>query len=220
MNPMDAKVLLLLSVLIITGIYFLPSAMARFAGGHTLELNSTGGAASLACTSCHQYIYDELNATSASEQVLIAHRNAAGNTTYTSTLLNPRVTNTTESKLCLMCHLAKIPINVSHTQVIVRVCTDPSCHGTNESSENTVYPDAGGMGPKLGNVLNVHETWFDQFSGFESQYMNETGVNYTKGYWTCMGCHTAVGVQINKTGTEYFAHDNINAFNDQPRRYL
>ncbi len=217
---MEAKPLFLLSVLIVTGIYLLPSVMARLAGGHTWELNSTGGAASLECTSCHQYIFDELNATAASSVVLAAHRNAAGNTTYTSTLLNPKVSNTTNSKLCLMCHLAKITLNESHTQIIVRVCIDPSCHGTNESTNNTIYPEEGSMGPRLGNVTNVHEPWFDGSSGFTSPLLNETGANYSKGYFVCLGCHTVVGVNINKTGTEYFAHNDSGAFNNKTRRYL
>lgn len=219
---MEAKVLILLSILLIVGIYVLPSAMARIAGTHTFELNSTGGAANLVCTTCHGYVYNELSSTQESNAVLTAHRNAAGNTTYTSTLLNPNVTNTTNSKLCLMCHLTKFKISASHTQIIIRPCIDPSCHGTNESTNNTIYEKAGKMGPALGNVSNVHENWFDQQSSFISPLLNETGSNYSRGYFVCIGCHTAVGFEIhyNESTPEYFAHDNLNAFGGKARRYL
>ncbi len=216
---MEAKILFLLTTIVIMGIYLLPSAMARLAGSHTWELNSTDGAASLDCTDCHQYIFDELNATTKSREVLTAHRNAAGNSTFSSQLLNPKVTNTSDSKLCLMCHLAKISVSTMHTQIMVRPCIDISCHGSNESTNNTIYFEAGRMGVILGQT-NVHESWFDQFSGFNSDFLNETGAAYSKGYFTCMGCHTQVGVQINRSGTEYFAHNTTSAFGGNARRYL
>jgi len=214
---MDAKIPLILSAMVVLGMYLMPSTIARFAGSHSWELNATGGAATMECIRCHQYIYDELSATTESREVLTAHRNAAGNETYTSTLLTSNVSNKTNSELCLMCHLAKIRISTSHTQIIVRPCIDTSCHGTNESYENeSLYPDARGMGPKLGKI-NVHENVFDDFSGFISPLLNETGANYSRGYFLCLGCHTQVSVQINKTGTESFAHND----NSQTqRRYL
>jgi len=215
---MDAKILLIMSVLITLGIYLLPSTVARLSGSHSWELNGSGGAASLECVKCHQYIYAELSATTESSAVLTAHRNAAGNTTYTSsTLLSSRVSNTTESELCLMCHLAKVTAASSHTQIIVRPCIDTSCHGTNESYENaSIYPDARSMGPKLGKT-NVHEYVFDDLSGFISPLLNETGANYSRGYFLCLGCHTDVGIGIEKTSTESFAHNDSN---QAQRRYL
>ncbi len=213
---MDSKVLFLLSILIIMGIYLLPSAMAKYVGSHTWEVNFTTGAAGLECTKCHQLIFDELNSTTASRNVLTTHRDAAGNATYTSILLNSSVSNTTDSEFCLMCHLVKERVPTSHTQILVRPCIDTSCHGSNESTNNTIYFEAGRMGVILGQT-NVHENWFDQFSGFNSELLNESGVYYSKGYFTCIGCHTQVGVQINKTGTESFAHNNSSA---DKRRYL
>ncbi|MEE8168160.1 MAG: hypothetical protein V3T58_04745 [Candidatus Hydrothermarchaeales archaeon] len=213
---MEWKILLIFSLLIV-GIYLFPSATARFAGSHTMEFNQSGGATEFRCTTCHEYIFDELNLTQESREVLLAHRNAAGNATYTSTLLNPNVSNSTDNKFCSMCHLAKTTIE-THTQILVRPCTDLSCHGDNETYENdTLYPEARSMGPKLGNITNVHERWFDQSSGYDSQYLNETGANYAKGYFTCLGCHTSIGVELNRTGTEYFAHNDSNALQ---RRYI
>jgi len=213
---MDVKILLLLSFLITMGIYLLPASVARISGTHSWELNATGGAASLECVGCHQYIYDELSATADSREVLTAHRNAAGNETYTSILLTSNVSNETNSKLCLMCHLAKIRISTSHTQIIVRPCTDVSCHGSNESTNNTIYSEAGGMGVILGQT-NAHEYVFDDLSGFTSPLLNETGANYSQSYFLCLGCHTRVSVQINKTGTDSFAHNDSN---QAQRRYL
>ncbi len=217
---MDAKILLI-ALVIVAGIYFFPQATAKFAGSHSWEANRTGGAANLQCVRCHQYIVDEWNATLDSRNAFAKHRAAAGNASYTSALLNPNVTNTTTSKFCLMCHLAKITVPTSHSQILVRVCIDINCHGNNATTNNTFYPEAGSMGVKLGNFTNVHERWFDALSGFSTSLLNETGANYSQGFFACFGCHTQVGVNIERGGTgESYAHNDTSAFDDKRRRYL
>ncbi len=217
---MDAKIFLI-ALLIVAGIYLFPQATAKLTGGHAWEVNRTGSAANLQCTRCHQYIVEELNTTLESRNTFARHRRAAGNSSYTSTLLNPNVANTTTDKFCLMCHLAKITVPRSHTQILVRACIDVNCHGNNGSTNNTFYPEAGGMGFRLGNFTNVHERIFDVHSGFSSGLPNETGANYSQGFFLCLGCHTQVGINIERLGEgESYAHNDTNEFAGNPRRYL
>jgi len=206
---------LLIVFLIVVAVYTLPYIVATISGTHTMEVNMSASVKGLQCVNCHEYIWDELSLTDESSNVLQAHRNAAGNTNYTAGWLTLNITNTTDSGVCLLCHLAQIQIQGSHTQVVTRACTDLDCHGTNESTNNTAY-NVGDIGLDLGNQTNVHERWFDAMSGYKSAYQNETGANYTKGYWACLGCHTHVKVSINATEAAY-PHDDPSA---EQKRYL
>ncbi len=206
---------LILCVLVV-GIYVFPTVIATFAGSHTLERNESGGAASLQCTTCHEYILEELSTTAASSGILQKHRNAAGNSSYTEGWLNLTIDNTTEYGVCQLCHLGQTLVVGRHTQTVVRVCTDPDCHGNNATTNNTAYYAAGIVGSHLGNVTNVHGNWFKAMGALSSNYTNETGTNYTLDYWACLACHTSV--EIDKEITEgSFAHDDPNAGRD---RYL
>ncbi len=221
---MGQNVPLLLLALLVIGVYVLPSIVATFAGSHTTEFNASVYVKGLQCPDCHEYIWDELSLTDESRNVLQAHRNAAGNGSkvgnYTTNWLSMDLDNTTNSSLCYFCHIVQIntstgePLTPTHTQILVRVCTDLDCHGNNESTDNTAY-DAGDIGPDLGNK-NAHERWFDGMSKYGSTYKNETGANYTKGYWACLGCHTYVEMNINATEDAYL-HDDAGA---EQRRYL
>lgn len=206
---------ILIVFLIVAAAYILPQVVATFTGTHTMEVNATG-ASSLTCTGCHGVILAELNATPRSREVFQAHRNAAGNTTYTSNWLTSEITNTTDSDVCLLCHLAEFEVGGSHTQVIIRACTDVDCHGNNETSNNSLYPTATGNASAMLSGENVHSRWFDEMSGYNSSARNETGANYTTSYWACMGCHTEVGMDINVTEAVYLHNDSSAA----RRRYL
>jgi hypothetical protein len=208
-------------ILLILGVYVLPSVFARFAGTHTMEINESTGAAGLNCIACHQIIFDELNATADARTVLQAHRKAAGNTSYTLGWLNMTIDNSTDVGICYLCHRPQTNLTNSHTKSVVRACTDLDCHGTNETTNNTAYPTAGQVGPILGSH-NVHEPFFDGMSAYYSNYLNETGANYTLGYWACLGCHTEVIVTRNLTKNTY-QHDNFTQeFEDgrDRKRYL
>jgi hypothetical protein len=201
---------------VIVGIYVIPSFTASFSGGHTIELNKTGGLPALKCLACHQYIQDELTSTSATQLVLQAHSDAAGNSSYTSRWLTSKINNQTNNQVCLLCHIAELTIAGSHTQSIVRTCIDVDCHGNANITNNTAYPTAGSVGPKLGNTSNVHGRWFAGISEYPSKYFNETGAYYSKGYLACLGCHTEVNLDLNITQGS-FPHDNPSA---ERRRYL
>jgi len=215
-----AKVLALIAIVIL-GVYVIPTALARFSGSHTWELNATAGVSSINCVRCHEYIKDELNATSWTREVYLAHQAAAGNTSYTHGWLNLTIDNTTPFGVCQLCHLNQLSATSSHTKVTVRACTDLDCHGNNATTNNTAYK-AGSMGPKLGgsdpsNPTNVHMRVFNQISAMGSGYLNETGVDYRKGFFFCLGCHTFVKFEITRTGREGWNHSD---FNFPRRRYL
>lgn len=201
--------------IVVTSIYVLPIIAARFSGSHTAEVNMSGGPTSLECTGCHSNILSELQATTESQRVFQIHAYAAGNTSYVRDFLTSNITNTTNSDVCLLCHLAQTRITGSHTQLVVRACTDLDCHGTNATTNNTGYPIAGNVGVKLGEK-NVHERWFDALSATDSFNQNETGNYYSHSFWTCLGCHT--GAKANITSTEaLYPHSDQNA---QQRRYF
>jgi hypothetical protein len=208
---------LFIVLLLAAGIYVLPSTLARFAGTHTMEFNHTGAEA-LNCVRCHSYILDELNATTASQPIFQKHRTAAGNTTYVTTYLHPNVTNATEFGVCQMCHLAKFYVSAAHTQILVRVCTDPNCHGNNNTINNTLYP-SGRMGFNLAQSPNVHQGWFQVLAEQGSPNQNESLANYSESYFTCLGCHTHVQVWLNISQT-IFLHNDTSQFGGGPKRYM
>lgn len=213
--------MLLLIGLGILGIYIIPTAVAKYAGSHTWEFNTTTGSAGINCVKCHEYIRSELNASANTRTVFQAHTDAAGNLSYTQGWLNLTVDNTTTYGVCQLCHLNQLSLTQSHTKVTVRACTDLDCHGDNATTNNTAYP-AGQMGPKLGgndstNPTNVHMRIFNQISGMDSGYLNETGSDYKKGFYFCIGCHTRAQFEITRTGSEEWNHSD---FNFAKRRYL
>jgi hypothetical protein len=206
---------ILIIFIVVASIYVLPLITARFAGSHTAEFNATSGPAAMECTGCHSNILSELQATTESQRVFQIHADAAGNTSYVRDFLTSNITNSTDSNVCMLCHLAQTRITDSHTQLVVRACTDLDCHGNNATTNNTGYPTTGNVGIKLGET-NAHERWFDALSGTDSLNRNETGDYYSHSFWTCLGCHTGVGVDIDSTEALY-PHDNAE---DPQRRYF
>jgi hypothetical protein len=175
--------------------------LAKFAGTHTVEVNQTGGVQQLRCIECHEYAFDELNSTVA-QSVLKKHKNAAGNSTYTLSWLQRSLNNQTDEGICILCHgVIKAYENLSHTGVVMRVCTDINCHGNNETTNNTMY-SAGNVGPVLGNT-NAHEEWFDDMGSYLTRHQNESGANLTRDYYTCLGCHTYTEVDISISRANY-----------------
>jgi len=180
---MRSRGTMLLLALLVLGIYVLPSVTARFAGSHTMEVNTTtGGPQNMACGQCHGYIVDELNATTKSDYVVYQHMVAAGASTV--------------STVCKFCHTTSTVIDGSHTQVTIKPCTDSTCHG-NESSTEITRNITG----RLNNTADVHRGWYQ---GMESTTdplgrVDASGTALKAGYYTCLGCHTHVGVAFNVT---------------------
>jgi hypothetical protein len=206
----------LIIIIVVALIYVLPQIAANFSGTHTSEINISVGASGLDCIACHGDILSQLTSNAESTRVFQAHSDAAGNTTYVTNFLTSNITNTTNSRVCLLCHRSQIQITDSHTQLVVRACTDLDCHGNNETTNNTGYPTAGNISAKMGSVPNAHERWLDAMSGINSTRQNETGAYYSNDFLACIGCHTGTGVKIDST-EELYPHDNAGA---SQRRYF
>jgi len=174
--------MLLLSLLVL-GIYVLPSVTARYAGSHTMEVNtSVGGPQNMKCGQCHGYIVDELNATTKSDYVVYQHMVAAG--------------ASTADTVCQFCHTVSTGIVGSHTQVTIKPCTDSSCHGNESSSEITRNVTG-----RLNTSVDMHRGWYRAMEATNDPLgrVDSSGTALKAGYYVCLGCHTHVGVAFNVT---------------------
>lgn len=193
----------MLIAVIIMGIYVLPSVIATFAGSHTIEYNQTG-VAMMDCGACHQYIVNELGATNTSMNVLNAHIAARANSTYTDNVsgwvkIGANTTPVTASNVCPLCHAAQAKITGAHTQVVTRVCDDEACHGYNGTGPPLVYATAQNVSQKLNSSADMHSRWYISLQNSSSKLVREEGGNYSRGWYSCLGCHTHVGVDLTLT---------------------
>ncbi len=210
---------LVIAVILVMGIYILPSVTAKFSGSHTMELNQSIGVNGLQCMKCHTYILDELNATGPSQSVLQAHWNAAGNTNYVGANkdlnISAGINNVTVAGACRMCHLMEddaVNIAGTHTKITIRTCIDANCHGDSPGTGSTEYIDAGSVGGKLSNSSDAHSAFFGAMKGADSSYPNEDGGNYSAGFYACLACHTHLEMNMNLTRPQAF---NINMTMDE-----
>jgi hypothetical protein len=211
------NVKLLVLAIVVLGIYVLPSAVARIAGSHTWERNSTGDSvANLRCDKCHQYIIDEIN-NNITDDAVTGHLGAVDNSDLmneTGAPLNFTSRNGTFGKtvcdadcwkVCILCHRVQKDTEgatSSHTQITIRVCTD--CHGNSTDVGQIDGPYDSNMsdvGRKLSNDTDMHNRFFDPLEGASSNYVTEGGTdtvgddgtgNYTAGFYACLACHTHV----------------------------
>lgn len=209
--------LTLLGAIVVLGAYVLPSAVATFAGSHTMEWNASANITGLKCGECHQYIVNELNATGVrkTENVIQSHLDAISDSNYTTWLLGKSFGTVTQiSEVCQLCHYTNVTISGAHTKVIIRPCTEADCHGnaTNANAYNAITSGSLktavssaylNIGPTLASSTDKHSKWFTGLTG-DSGYKRyrqgvDTGTNYTVDYYACLGCHTHVGVNFNIT---------------------
>lgn len=196
----------LIIAMVVAGIYVLPGVVATFAGSHTWELNQTQPQNSrvldLKCGECHQYIVNEITLGNNNGLVGEKHLNASQNASYMNYVANMTVA-TGYSNMCKLCHFTNISATGVHTQVIIRPCTWSTCHGNStDAGQPGFYAQAGAVGPKLGNNTEVHSNWFTalESSPTTTNYTSPDGVsNVTMGYYTCLGCHTHVGIDFDIT---------------------
>jgi hypothetical protein len=214
-ETVDMRMLMLIGI-IITGIYVLPSVTAKFAGSHTMEFNATG-VSSMNCGDCHQYVQDELNATSAANSVIDAHITALTDSNYTNStntsapLAIDSIPGATISDVCMLCHEVQTAASGAHTKVTIRACTDVACHGLNSSAGiATPYPAKQNITEKLSSDADAHSVWYNAMTsaspykvedvdGRAGDILNQTAVtgsNYTISFYTCLGCHTHVGIDF------------------------
>jgi hypothetical protein len=207
----NKKILLFIAVLIL-GIYVLPSAVAKYAGSHTWEVNESAGVTALQCGKCHTYIKNEITAAT-NNDTMWAHRNASANASYVGDGMIINITNTPTGSLddvCWMCHIMEQDALVTggHTKVVIRVCTDSDCHGDEAGTTScTVFASGfGGVNTscnvtgKLNSSADAHWNFYRPLTGYTSSIGNEDdGINYDMGFVACMACHTHVGLDLNIT---------------------
>jgi hypothetical protein len=106
----------------------------------------------------------------------------------------------------MLCHEIETSLtNRSHTKIVIRVCTDPDCHGLPDDGTVVMALDGQNVTQKLGSDSDAHSIYLDGLDGINTTYKkaNQTdtsnGGNYTAGFFACLGCHTHVGVSLNET---------------------
>lgn len=224
---------LILSIVVVSGIYVLPSVIATFAGSHSMEVNTTGTLGDYSdfytpgcgychegrnvlknfprCTACHEYILNELNATANSRNVLAKH-------TPPYTPFNEQGRESEVNYACVMCHHPpKINFAGTHTRVGVVACT--YCHGNSTDpgvfdTGNEGHPAKGRpnetawVGPKLASSYDGHSNWFKGMETTDSIY-SFPGENrsFSAGFYACLACHTHLEMNMKLSRPQAF---NVN----------
>ena len=77
--------------------------------------------------------------------------------------------------------------------------------GKQTTSTISGYSKSAETGKSLNKTADAHNKWFDASAAQPDSYLNpQTGENYTKDYYTCMGCHTHADVQLDITKSTGF----------------
>lgn len=132
------------------------------------------------------------------------------------------------SEICHLCHNASLTGKLGAHGITMRTCDDDWCHGNRNyvlndpelfnTSQNTTV----NVGMVLNESDNLHRDFYlsqsNESTGYASSEpfnhtMGNTAGNYTsKGYWTCMGCHSKIQIEITIETDKPFNHT------DTPRR--
>ncbi len=117
------------------------------------------------------------------------------------------------SEICHLCHNASLTGKLGAHAIAVRTCDDDWCHGNRNFSLNDpeLFDKSQNTAVNVGLVLiesdNLHKDFYLSQSNESTGYvagdpfinhtMGNTAGNYTsKGYWTCMGCHSKVQIEM------------------------
>ena len=133
------------------------------------------------------------------------------------------------NELCSFCHNTTLfGLSGTHTRRTVRVCDDDRCHG----NQNRTYNDPDLFGEDSGAAhvgvnlsRSVHAAFYLSASNESSPHVagepfghgagNVHGSYISKGYWSCMGCHSGAGANITFGQAEHYGHGDESA----PTRY-
>ncbi len=133
------------------------------------------------------------------------------------------------AEICHLCHNSSL-FGIAGHAATVRVCDDDRCHG----NRNHAYlGSATGMFVDPPNVRyvvtagyniskeNVHQSFYLNLSDQPSIYSaghpygnpcgNAYGSELSKGHWTCVGCHSDVGTEVNLNPHPVYNHSDPNA---------
>lgn len=128
-------------------------------------------------------------------------------------------------EICFLCHGAALFGLKGHANVTVRTCDDDRCHGNKNNFYNDpdLFENSSFSKTAAGNLIsknNVHKYYYNSSSNESSNYnagkpFNHTpgntdpsGSKLSKGYWTCLGCHSQVTVNVSIKPAEPYNHSD------------
>ncbi len=136
-----------------------------------------------------------------------------------------------ENEICHLCHNATLTGKLGAHGITIRTCDDDWCHGNRNyvfndpELFNTSQNTALNVGMVLNESGNLHRDFYLSQSNEPTGYASGEPFNHTmgnrvgdyisKGYWTCMGCHSQVQIEITIKPDKRFNHTET-----PRRRYL
>ncbi|MCX9075894.1 MAG: hypothetical protein OIN88_14810 [Candidatus Methanoperedens sp.] len=127
-------------------------------------------------------------------------------------------------EICMLCHSRSLLGIEAHAgTAIVSSCDDDRCHGNrmymyNDPSLLGINSNITAAGYNI-SVDNIHSEYYlttsnqsspyDAYPLFGYTHGNVNGSYISRGYYTCMGCHSDVNVDINLILPPTYEHDNI-----------
>lgn len=132
-------------------------------------------------------------------------------------------------EMCFLCHKATLfGISATHTNTTARGCDDDRCHGNARHRYNhpDLFPNASSSVVHAGYLLsrdNIHVPFYASASNESSSHMDGSpfgqpggnvapdGQHISKGFWTCLGCHSHVEVSPISVSTDHYLHSNPDA---------
>ncbi len=116
-----------------------------------------------------------------------------------------------DGEVCKLCHMAGLfGVSGTHTSMTVVGCTNDNCHG-NSNVPGKAFDYFGGANSHLGagyQISRKQEAHSNFYYGMKSQnsaYVSADGngsvalANISADYYTCLGCHTHVGMKLSIT---------------------
>lgn len=126
-----------------------------------------------------------------------------------------------ENEICHLCHNATLAGTSGMHSIIIRTCDDDWCHGNRQYAFTdpdlfNISLDTVMAGKSLNGTGNIHRsfyisqsnesTGYNTISSFNHTMGNNAGDYISKGYWTCIGCHSYVNVSMNIEKNQTFNH--------------
>lgn len=126
-----------------------------------------------------------------------------------------------ENEICHLCHNASLAGRSGLHSIIIRTCDDDWCHGNSQYSFNdpdlfNISVDSLIAGKTLNETGNIHRAFYISQSNESTGYGAITPFNHTmgntvgeyvsKGYRTCLGCHSRIQIDVNIGQKSPFNH--------------
>jgi|GEM_PF-1435664 len=116
-----------------------------------------------------------------------------------------------DGEVCKLCHMAGLfGVSGTHTSMTVVGCTNDACHGNSVVPGKAVDYFIGsnshlGAGYQLSRKQEAHSNFYYGMKSQNSAYVSADGngtsnlTNISADYYTCLGCHTHVGMKLSIT---------------------